>query len=132
MPAMTMVLHTWTRQLAFHPHVHTIVSAGGLTEEGTWKASRSDYLFPVKVMARLFRRLLRERLLGAIDAGELHIAEELTQPMRRALFSAHAANLVECLLALTGVDLLRCPRCAGHMRPVALELAASSHRRDTS
>ena len=54
-PALTMVLHTWTRDLTFHPHVHAIVSAGALSTEGVWVASRTGYLFPVKVMRRMFR-----------------------------------------------------------------------------
>ena len=34
LPAITMVLHTWTRTLLFHPHVHAVVSAGGLSPDG--------------------------------------------------------------------------------------------------
>ncbi len=85
-PAVTMVLHTWTRDLKFHPHVHAIVSAGALNEERTWVESPKGYLFPVKVMARLFRRFMRERLLKAIEAGEVNVAQEHSAPMRRALF----------------------------------------------
>ncbi len=52
LPAITMVLHTWTRELLFHPHIHAVVSAGGLSLDRTrWVPSRSDYLFPVKVLA---------------------------------------------------------------------------------
>jgi Putative transposase/Transposase zinc-binding domain len=85
-PALTMVLHTWTRELTFHPHVHAIVSAGALSPDGVWLHSRPDYLFPVKVMARLFRRLFREALLEAIDAGQLSVVAEQQAQMRRALF----------------------------------------------
>ena len=85
-PAVTMVLHTWTRDLTFHPHVHAIVSAGALSSEGAWIASRKGYLFPVKVMARLFRRLFREALLAALDKGELTVLAEHDAPMRKALF----------------------------------------------
>jgi predicted RNA-binding Zn-ribbon protein involved in translation (DUF1610 family) len=86
MPAVTMVLHTWTRELAFHPHVHAIVSAGALNDEGEWLESRQNFLFPVKVMARLFRRLFREALLKAFEADELTVRAEHDAPMRRALF----------------------------------------------
>jgi Phage integrase family/Transposase zinc-binding domain/Putative transposase/Phage integrase, N-terminal SAM-like domain len=75
-PALTMVLHTWTRELTFHSHVHAIVSAGALSPDGVWLQSRPDYLSPVKVMARLFRRLFREALLEAIDAGQLSVVAE--------------------------------------------------------
>jgi hypothetical protein len=54
--AVTMVLHTWTRDLRFHPHVHALVSAGGLASNGSrWKPSRAKYLFPVEVMGSLLR-----------------------------------------------------------------------------
>ncbi|MBN4050366.1 IS91 family transposase [Desulfobulbus sp. AH-315-M07] len=53
---VTMVLHTWTRDLRFHPHVHAIVTAGGLALDGSrWASSSSKYLFPVKVMGVLLR-----------------------------------------------------------------------------
>jgi integrase/recombinase XerD len=42
MPAITMVLHTWTRELVFHPHVHAIVGAGALADDDTWVRSRQD------------------------------------------------------------------------------------------
>jgi len=47
---ITMVLHTWTRDLRFHPHVHAIVTAGGLALDGArWASSSRKYLFPVRV-----------------------------------------------------------------------------------
>jgi hypothetical protein len=53
---ITMVLHTWTRELRFHPHVHAIVTAGGLSDDGKrWIDSRRRYLFPAKVMSLLLR-----------------------------------------------------------------------------
>jgi hypothetical protein len=88
-PAVTMVLHTWTRDLRFHPHIHAIVSAGAMNERRQWLDSRKDYLFPVKVMARLFRRFVREAVLAAIDSDELVVLQEHVTPMRRALFETH-------------------------------------------
>jgi hypothetical protein len=52
----TMVLHTWTRDLRFHPHVHTIVTGGGLSLDGTrWIPTRADYFMPVKQLGAVFR-----------------------------------------------------------------------------
>jgi hypothetical protein len=52
----TMVLHTWTRDLRFHPHVHAIVTGGGLSLDGTrWIATRPDYFMPVKLLGAVFR-----------------------------------------------------------------------------
>ena len=56
------VLHTWTRQLLYHPHVHYIVTGGGLTADGRWRSSRKDFLVPVKALSRIFRAKFREEL----------------------------------------------------------------------
>lgn len=61
---LTTVLHTWTRDLRFHPHLHCIVTGGGLTRDGrAWKATKQDYLFPVSVLSALFRG----KLVAALD-----------------------------------------------------------------
>lgn len=52
----TMVLHTWTRDLRFHPHVHAIVTGGGLSLDGArWIPTRADYFMPVKQLGAVFR-----------------------------------------------------------------------------
>ena len=72
---VTMVLHTWTRDLRFHPHVHAIVTAGGLRHDGDWRHVK-DYLFPVAVMGRLLQGKMLDRLRrihrrgGLRDSGE--------------------------------------------------------------
>ncbi|MGQ0651959.1 MAG: IS91 family transposase [Betaproteobacteria bacterium] len=72
---VTAVLHTWTRTLAFHPHLHCIVTGGGLAPDGTrWVAApgHGRFLFPVKVVARLFRGKLLAALARARQRGQLH------------------------------------------------------------
>lgn len=59
---MVGVLHTWTRQLIYHPHVHFIVTGGGLTARGKWQGARPDFLVPVKALSRIFRAKFREQL----------------------------------------------------------------------
>jgi Putative transposase/Transposase zinc-binding domain len=59
---MVGVLHTWTRQLLYHPHVHYIISGGGLTNDGRWRSSRSDFLVPVKALSLIFRAKFRDEL----------------------------------------------------------------------
>lgn len=56
------VLHTWTRALLYHPHVHYIVTGGGLSQDGTWKYSREDFLVPVKALSLIFRAKFRDLL----------------------------------------------------------------------
>jgi hypothetical protein len=59
---MVGVLHTWTRQLLYHPHVHYIATGGGLTAAGRWRSARKDFLVPVKALSRIFRAKFRDEL----------------------------------------------------------------------
>lgn len=59
---MVGVLHTWTRTLLDHPHVHFIVASGGLTKDGRWIAARQDFLVPVTALSVIFRAKFRDQL----------------------------------------------------------------------
>ena len=66
---MLGVLHTWTRALEYHPHLHYIVTGGGVDREGLWRSSRDNYLLPVLALSIIFRAKVRDELkkLGLID-----------------------------------------------------------------
>jgi hypothetical protein len=49
------ILHTWGQNLMDHPHLHCIVTGGGLSSDGTWKPCRRGFFLPVRVMSALFR-----------------------------------------------------------------------------
>jgi len=60
---MVGVLHTWTRDLNYHPHVHYLVPAGALAPDGQkWLPSRPAFLVPVKPLSLLFRAKFRDEL----------------------------------------------------------------------
>ncbi len=59
---MVGVLHTWTRDLRYHPHIHYIVTGGGLAPAGSWKPSRPDFLLPQQPLAIIFRAKVRAAL----------------------------------------------------------------------
>ena len=59
---LVAVLHTWTRQLLYHPHVHYIATGGGLTADGRWLSARKDFLVHVKPLSRIFRAKFRDEL----------------------------------------------------------------------
>ncbi len=67
---VTTVLHTWTRDLSYHPHAHCIVSGGGLSSDGTqWvepSGLKHDFLFPTAALAKVFRA----RFIAAVRAIE--------------------------------------------------------------
>jgi len=57
------VLHTWGRNLAYHPHIHYLVPAGGVASDNqSWLAARQDFLLPVKALSKIFRAKFRHIL----------------------------------------------------------------------
>ena len=72
------VLHTWGQNLLHHPHLHCVVTGGGLSADGSqWISCRDGFFLPVGVLSRLFRRLFLEYLLKAFDAGKLEFFSSL-------------------------------------------------------
>jgi hypothetical protein len=60
---MVGVLHTWGRNLAYHPHIHYLVPAGAWREaEKIWVPARHNFLLPVRALSRVFRGKLRQAL----------------------------------------------------------------------
>jgi hypothetical protein len=70
-PAVFAVLHTWNQRMQLHPHVHAVISAGGLTSDGTWKhastVGRKSFLVPQPVLRARFQTLLINAILRAFD-----------------------------------------------------------------
>jgi len=62
-PGILAALHTWGRTLTLHPHVHCLVSGGGLTVDGQWQQVRTGYLLPGAVVRSLFRG----KVLGEVE-----------------------------------------------------------------
>ena len=61
--AMLGMLHTWSRTLIFHPHIHYLVPGGGLSlDQRQWVASNPQFFLPEKPLARHFRTLFRQQL----------------------------------------------------------------------
>ena len=57
------IVHTWSRRLIYHPHVHYIVTGGGFSKErNKWSRSRSNFLFPVKALSKIFKAKFRDEL----------------------------------------------------------------------
>jgi hypothetical protein len=64
--AVLAVLHTWDQQLNLHPHVHCLVSGGGISDDGTtWHPARRNFPLPIKALARMVRGKVRALLLRA-------------------------------------------------------------------
>lgn len=84
------ILHTWGQNLLHHPHVHCVVTGGGLVGNGQcWRACRPGFFLPVRVLSRLFRRLFLTRLaeLLAQDRLQFHGSLEPLRPLLPSLIA---------------------------------------------
>lgn len=76
-PSITAMLHTWGQQLSFHPHLHCIVSGGGVDKELNWhnlkKKSQQGFLFPYKVMEPIFKKHFLDHLNRIILLSEIKV-----------------------------------------------------------
>ena len=86
-PGIFAALHTWGQSLSLHPHVHALVTAGGLTKDEQWKLPVSQCLLPGKVIMLVFRGILLNRLELAIKSDELRLP--------RGWSSAEALSLLQ-------------------------------------
>ena len=68
-PGLLLSLHTWGRTLSHHPHVHCLITAGGLDSTGSWRACRDGWLMPVKPLQHLFRGKLLTALWRLVSSA---------------------------------------------------------------
>jgi Putative transposase/Transposase zinc-binding domain len=65
-PGFTGVLHTWGRQLQYHPHIHYIVPGGGLSKDRTtWLLSRANFYVPVNALSPIYRAIFKDTMRHA-------------------------------------------------------------------
>jgi Putative transposase/Transposase zinc-binding domain len=63
MPGILALLHTWNGELEYHPHVHMLITGGGITSDGkSWQPARGEFLVPVKVLSRKIAAKFRDAL----------------------------------------------------------------------
>ena len=95
------VLHTWKTDLGYHPHLHCLVTAGGLHhDDDRWVSTGPEWLFHHKVIGAMFRGRFTDELLAAFDRGELELrgeperAERVFRATTRRMSSKHARWVV--------------------------------------
>lgn len=70
------LLHTWGQTLTYHPHIHTIVPAGGLSDDGMeWISSAKKFFVPVKVLSAVFRGILCRLIEDAVRNKEINLPD---------------------------------------------------------
>ena len=72
-------LHTWGRSLSLHPHIHCLITDGGLDKQGQWRKPKKSCLLPARVVMALFRGKLLAKIRQAIQVEELIIPTETRQ-----------------------------------------------------
>lgn len=90
------ILHTWSQTLWQHPHVHFIVTAGGLSNEGQWiePKYKSRFLFPVRALSKVFRGKFVQGLKAAYEKGDLILPDGLKSLSHRENFERWIDGLV--------------------------------------
>jgi hypothetical protein len=81
-PGILAALHTWSQTLVLHPHLHCLVTGGGLTPDGNWKAVRNGFLLPARVVMAVFRG----KMLGALRQAFARDVLVLPETMRPQQF----------------------------------------------
>ena len=84
-PGILAALHTWNQKLDVHVHLHVLVSAGGLTEDGTWVAAKKKCLLPRKVVMTKFRGKFKALLREMVVAGKIQLPPGWTRNQFYAL-----------------------------------------------
>jgi len=70
------VLHTWGQTLVYHPHIHMIVPAGGLSDDQMeWIPSPKKFFLPVKLLSNVFRGILCRLICQAVGSGEMQLPD---------------------------------------------------------
>jgi hypothetical protein len=94
---VTGVVHTWGRNLVFHPHLHCIVTGGGLGADGAWVDSREKFLLPVKVLRMLFRGKFLDGLARLFADGKIKPGVRTPQVVADLVAPAAFARLKNAL-----------------------------------
>jgi Putative transposase/Transposase zinc-binding domain len=74
-PGILMALHTWSQTLVLHPHLHCLVTGGGLTPDGQWQAVRQGFLLPARVVMAVFRGKMLDAMRQAYAREDLVLPE---------------------------------------------------------
>ena len=89
---VTAVLHTWSQTLVDHPHLHCLVTGGGLSDDDVeWVETRKGFFLPVQVLASLFRGKFLAFLKQAYEQDKLTFAGEIAHLARTTAFK-HLLN----------------------------------------
>ncbi len=78
-PGFVCALHTWGRQLNLHPHIHCLITAGGLDKKNDWKPVEGDFLLPIRVLKSLYRGKFQSIIKAYLESDEVNLPPNDTQ-----------------------------------------------------
>ena len=88
------ILHTWSQTLIDHPHIHCIVTGGGLSLDGKrWISCKKSFFIPVKILSRLFRGKFLAYLKDSHDSGKLVFPEKIAHLKGKPAFEEMLTDL---------------------------------------
>lgn len=77
-PGIIASLHTWQKTLMFHPHIHCLITGGGLSHSGKWLSVKNSYIFPFAVARDLFRGKVNAAIKKALNKNQLYLPDNIT------------------------------------------------------
>jgi len=90
------ILHTWSQTLIHHPHLHCLVTGGGLSLDGNqWLQSKKDFFIPVSVLSCLFRGKFLDGLKREYEAGKLRFPGQIEELKESSAFKRFLTNLYQ-------------------------------------
>jgi hypothetical protein len=90
------ILHTWGQNLMDHPHIHCVVTGGGISPDGErWVSSRKGFFIPVRVMSVLFRGKFLSHLNNHFKRGELAFLGSIGHLKEQATFASFRNQLYQ-------------------------------------
>lgn len=126
---MIAILHTWGQNLTVHNHIHSIVPGGALNNQGKWKSSKKTYLFPVKVMSRIFRGIYISGLRTLYENNQLVIPNQEQHLKTKEGFDTLLDNLMKKEWVVYSKEPFAGPeKLLDYLGRYANKIAISNHR----
>ncbi len=85
-PGLICALHTWGRSLCLHPHIHCLITAGGLDEHHHWRKNKKNIFVPVRVLRRLFMLKFLSGLFNLLKNKKLPLPANISAPQLKPLY----------------------------------------------
>ena len=93
-PGFTAILHTWTQELRFHPHLHMVVTSGGLSLKGDrWISAKNNFLVPVRALSKMVRGKFLDGLQMRFEQGKLTFSGNIADWRNPAVFKRWVRKL---------------------------------------